>query len=123
MYFFLDCPTRWGSIEAIITRLLEKENALRAVLSSDRKVSHLLPTWQGMHVFEYISQALSPIAQLTDFLHGENHVIISSVIPVLHNLKTRILIAKEEEPELTKDPKPTIPCLLDIQTPTPLLRF
>jgi len=95
-------------MEAMVTRLLEQENALRVVLGSDRKISHLNPTWQDMQVFESISQALSPISDLTDFLSGENQVTVSSIIPVLHNLKTKILIRKEEETQLTRDIKQVI---------------
>ncbi len=95
-------------MEAMISRLLEQEEAVRVVLSTDRKTGHLVPTWQDMHVFECLFKALSPISELTDFLSGEYHATISSVIPVLHNLKTKILIAKEEEAELTKDIKKTI---------------
>ncbi len=95
-------------MEAMISRLLEQEEAVRVVLSTDRKTGHLVPTWQDMHVFECLFKVLSPISELTDFLSGEYHATISSVIPVLHNLKTKILIAKEEEAELTKDIKKTI---------------
>ncbi len=98
----------------MISRLLEQEDAVRVVLSTDRKISHLIPTWQDMHVFECISKALSPISELTDFLSGECHVTVSSVVPVLHNLKTKILIAKEDEAQLTKDIKRTI--LDDLET-------
>ena len=68
-----------------------------------------------MHVFECINKALSPISELTDFLSGECHVTISSVVPVLHNLKTKILIVKEEDVQLTKDIKKNIIDDLDSQ--------
>ena len=88
-----------------MARLLEQEDAVRVVLSSDRKTSHLIPTWQDIEVLESISKALSPISELTDFLSGEDHVTASAVIPVLHNLKTKILIAKEDDTALTRDIK------------------
>ena len=44
----------------------QQEDAVRVVLSSDRKTTHLLPTWQDIEVLEPISKALSPIAELTD---------------------------------------------------------
>ncbi len=37
-----DCPTRWGSMEAMISRLLEQEDAVRVVLGTDQKTSHHL---------------------------------------------------------------------------------
>lgn len=92
----------------MISQLLEQEDAVRVVLSNDRKTSNLIPTWQDIDVLESISKALSPISELTDFLSGENHVTISAIIPVLHNLKTKILVTKEEDTTLTKDIKKAI---------------
>ena len=40
-----DCRTRWGSTQKMSERILEQEQAIRVVLSSDRKVSHLVPKW------------------------------------------------------------------------------
>jgi hypothetical protein len=40
---------------------------------------------------------LSPISDLTDFLSGEKKVTTSAIIPVLHNLKTKIPFPKEED--------------------------
>ena len=37
-----DSPTRWGSMAKIVARILEQENAIRTVLSADRKASHLV---------------------------------------------------------------------------------
>ena len=81
-------------MEAMVTRLLEQEVAVRAVLSEDRKTSHLIPSWQDIDVLESISKALSPISELTDFLSGENHVTVSAIVPVLHNLKNQNPTAK-----------------------------
>lgn len=92
-----DCPTRWGSMESMISRFLEQEEAVRAVLSSDRKTTHLIPSWQDTEVLESISKALSPVAELTDLLSGEEHITISSIVPVLHNLISRILAKKDDD--------------------------
>ena len=45
-----DCKTRWGTTQQMIERLLEQEQAIRVVLSADRKVPHLVPTWQDVDV-------------------------------------------------------------------------
>ena len=92
-------------MEAMVTRLLEQEDAVRVVLSSDRKLSYLVPMWQDIDVLESISKALSLISELTDFLSGENHITVSAVMPVSHNLKTKILLAKEDDTALTRDIK------------------
>lgn len=89
-------------MEAMISRLLEQEDAVRVVLSSDRKSSHLVLTWQDIHVLESMSKALSPVAELTDFLSGEKHVTVSSILPVLHNLATKVLLVQDDDSELTK---------------------
>ncbi|XP_033987144.1 zinc finger BED domain-containing protein 1-like [Trematomus bernacchii] len=36
-----ECPTRWGSRQAMIDRVLEQQKAIAQVLSSDRKTRHL----------------------------------------------------------------------------------
>ena len=100
-----DCPTRWGSMAKMISRLLEQEEAIRAVLGLSRDTSHLLPTWQDIHVWESLAAALSPLEDLTDFLSGDTHVTASSVIPVLYNLANKILKDNENDSTLTKNMK------------------
>ena len=39
-----DCATRWGSRAKMVSRILKLEEAIRIVLSSDRKAVHLIPT-------------------------------------------------------------------------------
>ena len=103
-----DCPTRWGSMAKMISRLLEQEEAIRAVLGLNRDTSHLLPTWQDIHAWESLTAALSPLEDLTDFLSGDIHVTVSSVIPVLYNLANKILKEKENDSTLTKNIKKRI---------------
>ena len=100
-----DCVTRWGSMEKMVSRILEQEEAIRLVLSSDRKTTHLIPTWQDVQVWEAITKALSPIADLTDLLSGDSHVTVSSIIPVIRNLGSRVLAADEIDTPLTKEIK------------------
>ena len=61
-----DCATRWGSMAKMVSRILQQEEAIRVVLSIDRKVSHLVPTWQDIDVLTSIDHALSRISSLTD---------------------------------------------------------
>ena len=103
-----DCPTRWGSMAKMISRLLEQEEAIKAVLGLNRDTSHLLPTWQDTHVWESLTAALSPLEDLTDFLSDDTHITVSSVIPVLYNLANKILKEKENDSTLTKNIKKRI---------------
>ena len=92
-------------MERMVSRLLEQEEAVRLVLGSDRKTSHLIPTWQDISVWEAIAKALSPIADLTDFLSGDSHVTVSSIQPVLHNLCYKVLAIEDDDTTLTKEIK------------------
>ena len=92
----------------MVSQLLEQEPAVRAVLGTDRKTSHLIPTWQDIDVLESIAKALSPISGLTDFLSGENHVTVLSILPVMHNLKAKVLLPTEEDTTLTKKIKKSV---------------
>lgn len=89
----------------MITKLLEQEKAIRAVLGLNRDTTHLLPTWQDIHVWKSLAAALSPLEDLTDFLSSDTHVTVSSMIPVLYNLANKVLKEKENDSTLTKNIK------------------
>ena len=52
----------------MVERFIERMEAVRVVLASDRKTSHLIPTWQDCDVLDSISAALRPLKQMTDAL-------------------------------------------------------
>ena len=89
-----DCQTRWGSAHKMVSRILEQETAIRAVLSADRQKSHLIPSWQD--------------------LSGEKYVSISAVKPVLSHMSTEALAESDDDSPLTKDIKRRI--LTDIES-------
>ncbi len=103
-----ECPTRWGSRQRMIQRVLEQQRAISDVLSADRKSRHLVPSWQDLDVLESINQALQPLQEFTEALSGERYVSVSYVKPVLHLMNTSILAAKEEDSDLTKSIKMNI---------------
>lgn len=103
-----DCQTRWGSTQKMIARVLEQQRALTKVLSTDRKVRHLLPSWQDLDVLESVNKALSPLQDFTDALSGESYVSISYLKPVLHLLNTSVLAEESEDTDLTKSLKAKI---------------
>ena len=71
--------------------MLEQEQALRQVLVGNRKTCHLVPSRQDIEVLELVNKALSPLAELTDILSGEEYVTVSSVRPLLQHLTETIL--------------------------------
>ena len=83
-----ESPTRWGSRQKMIGRVLEQSKALSQVLSEDKKTRHLVPTWQDTDVLESINNALGPLQEFTDALSGEAYVSVSYLKPVLHLLRT-----------------------------------
>ena len=66
-----DTPTRWGSLQQMIERVIEQEKALSQVLRAEQKTRHLVPTWQDLDVLESMNKALSPLMEFTDALSGE----------------------------------------------------
>ena len=85
----------------MIERLIEQMEAVRVVLASDRKSSHLIPSWQDCDVLDSIVGALKPLKEMTDVLAGEKGVTVSAVKPIVHYITTEVLVAKEEGTGLT----------------------
>ncbi|XP_076880239.1 E3 SUMO-protein ligase ZBED1-like [Brachyhypopomus gauderio] len=102
-----ESPTRWGSRQKMINRVLEQEKAIARVLGSDKKSRQLVPTWQDLDVLESVNKAVSPLQEFTDALSGEAYVSVSYLKPVLHLFNNSILQSKEDETELTKHIKST----------------
>ena len=100
-----DCPTRWGSLIKMIDRILEQEACIRQVLVVDLKNAHLIPTWQDLEVLESMKAALGQLDDFTDMLSGEQKVTVSSIKPVLHVLKSKVLKVCEGDANLTNSLK------------------
>lgn len=62
----------------------------------------MIATWQGIHVWESLHKVLSPLDDLTDLLSGDSHITVSSIVPILHNLATKVLKETQDDSELTK---------------------
>ncbi len=100
-----ECPTRWGSKEKMIARVLEQAKAISHLLSGDRYARSLIPTWQDIEVLESIHKALHPLLEFTDALSGEEYVSVSYLKPVLHLLATSVLAEDAEDTDLTRSIK------------------
>ncbi|XP_057700429.1 E3 SUMO-protein ligase ZBED1-like isoform X1 [Corythoichthys intestinalis] len=102
LHLAVECQTRWGSRQMMISRILEQQRALAQVLSKDKKTRHLIPTWQDIDVLESVSKSLGPLLDFTDALSGEDYISISCLKPVLHLFNTQLLQGQDEETDLTK---------------------
>ncbi|XP_057694544.1 E3 SUMO-protein ligase ZBED1-like [Corythoichthys intestinalis] len=104
----VECPTRWGSKQAMIERVLEQQKAILKVLSSDQKSRHLVPTWQDIEILDAINKALQPLIEFTEALFSEKYVGLSYVKPVLHLFCSFILKVSHDVPDLTNTMKTKI---------------
>ncbi|XP_061585714.1 E3 SUMO-protein ligase ZBED1-like [Cololabis saira] len=117
-----ECPTRWGSKEMMIARVLEQLKAISQVLSGDRYARSLIPTWQDIDVLESIHKALHPLLDFTDALSGEEYVSISYLKPVLHLLATSILAEDQEDTDLTRSIKNKVLAYLNEKYKDPIIQ-
>ena len=100
-----ETPTKWGSRQKMIQRVIEQEKAISQVLRAERKTRHLVPSWQEMDVLESVSKTLGPLIEFTDALSGEEYLSVSYFKPVLHLLNNTVLTPAEDDTDLTKDMK------------------
>ena len=92
----------------MISRIIEQIEPIKAVLSADRKTSHIVPTWQDMDVLNSIHTAISHLAGLTDILSGDEYVTISAVIPIVDLIEKKLLASQSDDTELLKSLKESI---------------
>ena len=92
----------------MIERVLEQEQAIRVVISADRKASHLLLSWQDLDVLKAINNALSPLSEFTNVMSGEKYVTISAILPVMNLLKTAVLEEKTDDNPMTNELRSSI---------------
>ena len=81
-------------------RILEQEEAIRRLLSMDRKSASLKLTWQDKDVLQSMNQVLSKLSELTDILSGENYVTVSSILPMVELLNNTLLKQCEDDTDL-----------------------
>ena len=72
-------------------------------MSTNRKVSHLLPTWQDLDAWHAINDALSPLADFNDIMSGERYVTGSAILPIVNLLSTSILKEKSDDKAMTNE--------------------
>ncbi|XP_010772682.1 zinc finger BED domain-containing protein 1-like [Notothenia coriiceps] len=94
---------------AMVNRVLGQQEAITRVLArnTDRSKFANILTWQDIQVLEVIDKTLTPLAEFTDALSGEQYVSVSSVKPVLHLFES-LMAVKEDDPALARSIKTTI---------------
>ena len=89
-------------------RITEQQDAIRIVLSQDRKVSHLVPTWQDFDILESVLEAVKDFSDLTDLLSGEKRVTCSAIKPLIDVINMKIVVSKTSDTPLTVEIKERI---------------
>ena len=105
-----DVVACWGSTYLMISRILEQQQALSAVLAEDKKNWHRMPTDTELSVLETVNDILKPLSYLTDALAGEKYVTASAVNPVLKHIQKKLAeidtsLAKELKEVISSDLK------------------
>ena len=103
-----DVCTRWGSTAGMIERIVEQQDSIRVVLSQDRKVSHLVPSWQDFDVLKSVLEAVQGFKDLTDLLSGEKRVTCSAIKPLIEVIHDKMVIPKDDDTDLTIEIKQRI---------------
>ena len=93
----------------------EQQDAICIVLSQDRKVSHLVPTWQDFDVLESVLEAVKGFADLTDLLSGEKRDTCSAIKPLMDVINSKIVALKTNDTPLTAEVKERIKYDLNIR--------
>ena len=63
--------------------MLEQKKGINRIPSDDRKANVNI-TWQDKDVLQLVNNMLKPLSKFIDILSGENYIIVSSLLPVLH---------------------------------------
>ena len=103
-----DVVTCWGSTFEMISRILEQQQALSAVLVEDRKNWHRMVTDSDLSVLETIADILKPLSYLTDALACEKQITASAVYPVLKHVKRNLTVDETKDTTLAIQVKNTI---------------
>ena len=97
-----ESPTRWGSRQKMIERVLKQEKAIVNVLGSEKKSRHLVSTWQDIDILESVNKDVKPLQDFIGALSGEAYVSVSYIKPLLHVFRSSLLQPEEEDTELMR---------------------
>ena len=103
-----DVVTRWGSTYTMISRIIEQQQAISAVLAEDRKNWHKLLTDEEFRVIEALCTVLEPFSYLTDALSGEKSVTVSAIRPVMKHIVDVLTVVKDSDSRFIKEVKQKI---------------
>ena len=92
-----DVKTRWCSTQAMISRILEQQQAICGVLAKDRSHWHCMPSPHDFTTLEAVSSVLQPLQLFTDALSGEKNVTVSAICPMLKHITEKLLDVSSDD--------------------------
>ena len=82
-------------------RILEQQDAIRAVLAQDHKELHLVSSWQDIDVLQSVFAAIKPFQKITDLLSGEKRVTCSAIKPMIQLIQETMVNHQDNDTALT----------------------
>ena len=101
----------------MVSRVLEQQQAICAVLAEDHKNWHKMPTDSKFSTLEAIVKVFKPPSYLTDALSGEQCVTASAVRPLLDHMYKEILCESPDDCTISKEMKSLM--MADLKTRYP----
>ena len=97
-----DCPTRWNSQFYMTKTLLQCRWPVSAVLSNEtvtkKQYCYLDLSSENWLVLEKLVKVLEPFEIVTVVLSKETNISLSTVLPIVHGLKRKMIIDKDDSP-------------------------
>ena len=87
----------------MVSRVLEQQQAICAVLAKARKNRHKMPTDSEFSILEAIAKVFKPLSYLTDTLPGEKCVTVSAVRPLLDHMYKEIMCKSPDYCTISKE--------------------
>ncbi|XP_041470438.1 E3 SUMO-protein ligase ZBED1-like [Lytechinus variegatus] len=82
-----DVKTRWNSTHDMLTRILEQQQAICAMLLELKK-QELMPTVDEFRTIEQLVELLEPVKDMTEFFSGATYATSTGVLPCIVKLET-----------------------------------
>ena len=70
----------------MISRIVEQQQAISAIMAWERKYCNKMPTDAEFTTLETLSDVLKPLSFLTDALAGEKQVTASALVPIMKHV-------------------------------------
>ena len=92
-----EASTRWGSTYTMVSRIIEQQQAVCAVLVENHKSWSKMLTDQELNTIEVVATILEPFSFLTNALSGEKNITLSAIHPVLKHALEKLTASNDKD--------------------------